>query len=76
VKCVLSDKSEVEAEVVGTDPFTDIAVLKLKTGGPFPNVRFGDSDRLESGQTVLALGSPHGLARSVSMGQRDGPLPG
>lgn len=68
VKCVLSDKSEVEAVVVGADPFTDIAVLKLKSGGPFPNVRFGDSDRLESGQTVLALGSPHGLARSVSMG--------
>lgn len=68
VKCVLSDKNEVEAEVVGSDPFTDIAVLKLKSSDTFPYVKMGDSDRLESGQTVLALGSPHGLARSVSMG--------
>ena len=68
VKCVLSNKEEVEAEVVGVDPHTDIAVLKLKVDHPMPYVIFGDSDLLESGQTVLALGSPHGLARSVSLG--------
>lgn len=68
VRCVLGDKEEVEAQVVGVDAATDIAVLKLKVDHPLPHVRLGDSDRLQAGQTVLALGSPHGLARSVSLG--------
>ncbi len=68
VYCVLSDKNEVEAEVVGVDPYTDIAVLKLKSDHPLPYVKLGDSGKLKAGQTVMALGSPHGLARSVSLG--------
>lgn len=68
VHCVLSDKSETEAKVVGVDPFTDVAVLKLEVDRSLPYVVLGDSDTLESGQTVMALGSPHGLARSVSLG--------
>ncbi|MDP7640257.1 MAG: trypsin-like peptidase domain-containing protein [Candidatus Hydrogenedentes bacterium] len=69
VRCVLGDKSEVDAVVVGTDAFTDIAVLKLDTGRTdLPYVKLGASAGLEAGQTVMALGSPHGLARSVSMG--------
>ncbi|MCP4641236.1 MAG: PDZ domain-containing protein [bacterium] len=69
VRCVLSTKEEVDAQVVGTDRFTDIAVLKLMTDrDDLPTVKLGSSARLESGQTVLALGSPHGLARSVSAG--------
>ncbi len=68
VYCVLSSKEEVEAKVIGVDPFTDIALLKLDVGHALPYVHMGSSARLESGQTVLALGSPHGLARSVSQG--------
>jgi len=69
VRCVLFDKEEIEAEVVGTDPYTDIAVLKLKTDRrDLPYARLGTSKDLQAGQTVLALGSPHGLARSVSQG--------
>ena len=68
VRCVLSDKNEVDAEVIGVDPYTDLAVLKLKQPGRLPYVDFGDSDKLEAGQTVIAMGSPHGLSRSVSMG--------
>lgn len=69
VRCVLSDKEEVDAEVVGVDPYTDIAVLKLVTDRTdLPYVSFGKSADLEAGQTVMALGSPHGLARSVSSG--------
>ncbi|HOE66724.1 MAG TPA: trypsin-like peptidase domain-containing protein [Candidatus Hydrogenedentes bacterium] len=69
VRCVLYDKDEVEADVVGTDRYTDLAVLKLKTDRKdLPCVKFGVSKTLEPGQTVLALGSPLGLARSVSMG--------
>ena len=68
VHCVLSSKEEVEAEVVGVDPYTDIAVLRLEVDHPLPYVKLGVSGALEPGQIVLALGSPHGLARSVSMG--------
>ena len=69
VRCVLFDKDEVEAEVVGTDPYTDIAVLKLVTDrDDLPHVKLGRSASLKAGQTVLALGSPHGLSRSVSSG--------
>jgi S1-C subfamily serine protease len=69
VRCVLSNKDEVEAEVVGTDRFTDIAVLKIAGDrNNLPIVKLGRSGTLEAGQTVLAFGSPHGLERSVSMG--------
>ena len=69
VRCVLSNKEEVEAEVVGDDPYTDIAVLKLQGDyDDLPYAKLGSSADLESGQAVLALGSPHGLARSVSLG--------
>lgn len=69
VQCVLSDKEEVDAEVVGVDPFTDIAVLKLVTDRTdLPFAKLGRSDILLAGQTVMALGSPHGLARSISKG--------
>ena len=68
VLCVLSDNTELEAKVVGVDPDTDIAVLKLDAERPLPSVRLGQSATLESGQMVLAMGSPHGLTRSVSLG--------
>lgn len=69
VSCVLWNNAEVDAEVVGTDPFTDLAVLKLQGDfGALPTATMAPDDELESGQTVLALGSPHGLSRSVSMG--------
>lgn len=69
VKCVLYNREEVEAEIVGVDEYTDIAVLKLKTDRTdLPHVELGRSQDVQSGITVLALGSPHGLSRSVSMG--------
>lgn len=69
VRCVLHDKTEVDAEVVGTDRFTDIAVLKLQGDHTnLPAAKLGNSDLIEPGQTVLALGSPHGLSRSISKG--------
>ena len=68
VHCVLSNKAEVEAQVVGVDAYTDVALLKLPVETPLPYVRLGDSGQLEAGETVMALGSPHGLARSVSLG--------
>jgi len=72
VKCTLANKEELQAEVIGLDALTDLAVLKLdlteKPHLELPYVEFGDSDSLQVGQFVLALGSPLGLSRSLSMG--------
>ncbi len=71
VTCTLSSRLEVEATVVGRDPLSDLAVIKIDTSrvkGGLPHVRLGDSEKLEVGQIVLAMGSPLGLARSVSLG--------
>jgi serine protease Do len=75
-KVTLSDKSEVDATLVGEDPLTDLAVLKIdpatafggKTGGKLPTAEWGDSNALEAGQTVIAMGSPFSLSRSVTVG--------
>ncbi len=69
VRCVLFDQYEVDAQVVGVDPDSDIAVLKLQTDRrDLPVAKLGRSADLQAGQTVMALGSPHGLSRSVSLG--------
>ena len=68
--CTLADNERFEAELVGTDPLTDIAVLKLLPEQPreFPVAVFGDSDEIEVGDTVLAMGSPMALSQSVTKG--------
>ena len=70
VFCTLSDKEEIEAEIVGTDALTDIAVIKLKTDGlrTFSAVPFGDSGSVKVGDTVLAMGCPMALSQSVTAG--------
>ncbi|MFV0513360.1 MAG: DegQ family serine endoprotease [Jhaorihella sp.] len=59
---------ELPAEVVGTDPNTDIALLKVKTDAPLPFVSFGNSDTAKVGDWVLAMGNPLGQGFSVSAG--------
>ncbi len=59
---------ELEAEVVGTDPNTDIALLKVEPDGPLESVRFGDSDTARVGEWVMAMGNPLGQGFSVSAG--------
>lgn len=69
--CTLSDKERLPAEYVGGDPLTDIAVIKLDLTNhtePLPIAEFGNSDSIEVGQYVLAMGSPLSLSRSVSSG--------
>ena len=68
--CTLWNREEVEAELVGTDPLTDISVLKLKSGTPrdFTPARFGDSSKMRVGDSVLAMGSPMALSQSVTLG--------
>lgn len=62
------DGEEMKAEVVGTDPNTDIALLKVKTDKPLAFVPFGDSDTARVGDYVMAMGNPLGQGFSVSAG--------
>ncbi|QGY00451.1 DegQ family serine endoprotease [Roseovarius faecimaris] len=59
---------ELEAKVIGTDPKTDIALLKVEADGPLPFVSFGDSDTARVGDWVMAMGNPLGQGFSVSAG--------
>jgi S1-C subfamily serine protease len=73
-RCYLFDGQHVDARRVGQDPLTDIAVLQMdltqlkKGNGPLAVATFGDSDRLGSGDTVFALGSPGFVEQSVTQG--------
>ncbi len=64
---MLSDKREFKAAVVGTDPKTDIAVLKIE-GSNFPSVTIGDSSKVQVGDYALAIGDPFGVGQTVTMG--------
>ena len=70
IVCTLSTKEEIPADLVGTDPLSDIAVIKLhpEKARTFPAAHFGDSSKLRRGQTVLAMGSPLALSQSVTQG--------
>ncbi len=70
IRCVLGDRRQVAAKVVGKDKATDLAVLKLDlpAGETLPYAELGTSDGLEEGQFVMALGSPYGFERSISLG--------
>ncbi len=63
----LPDKRSFPGEVVGTDPYGDIAVVRIK-GQNLPQVEMGDSDRIEPGATAIAIGNPFGFANSVTVG--------
>lgn len=68
--CTLSNKEEVEADLIGTDPVSDISVIKLRNPikQKYPFVEFGNSDNLQVGDRILAMGSPLALSQSVTMG--------
>lgn len=63
----LSDRSELEAKLVGTDPRSDVALLKVEGKG-LPTVKLGKSEDLKVGEWVLAIGSPFGFDHSVTAG--------
>ena len=68
--CTLWNREEIEAELVGTDPLTDISVIKLKPEQPreFVPAVFGDSSKIRVGDSILAMGSPMALSQSVTLG--------
>jgi serine protease Do len=70
LKCTLANKEEVDAVLIGRDPLTDIAIIKLSPKEPrtFPVAHFGDSDAVRVGDHVLAMGSPMSLSQSVTLG--------
>jgi len=67
IKVTLSDRRILPAKLIGTDPLTDLAVIKIE-GSNFPNVPLGDSSQLRPGQTVLAFGNPFGFRFTVTRG--------
>jgi serine protease Do len=64
----LQDETVLKAEVVGRDPKTDLAVLRVKPAAPLASVALGDSSALRIGEWVVAIGNPFGLGGSVSLG--------
>lgn len=63
-----SDKTKLIAQVIGKDPDTDLALLKVIPDRPLPSAQFGDSSTVKVGQWVLAVGNPFGLDRTVTLG--------
>jgi len=68
IKVKLGDDKEFDAEVIGRDPNTDIALIKIKSPKDLPVVKLGNSDAIKIGQWVVAIGSPFGLERTVTAG--------
>jgi serine protease Do len=67
IKVILHDKTEFDGAVVGTDPMTDLALIKIKAGNLVP-LAFGSSDNTPVGSWVVAIGSPFGLEQTVTAG--------
>ncbi|MCL5259130.1 MAG: trypsin-like peptidase domain-containing protein, partial [Nitrospirae bacterium] len=68
VTVVLSDKTSYRAKVVGKDPMTDVAVIRIHPKHDLPVIRWGSSRDVSVGTIVLAMGSPFGLTQSITMG--------
>jgi Do/DeqQ family serine protease len=68
VKVSLADKREIPAKILLRDPHTDLAVLKLTEGGGYPSMELADSDQLQVGDFVLAIGNPFGVGQTVTQG--------
>jgi serine protease Do len=68
VSVTLQDNSKYTAKIIGRDPRTDIAVLKIKADKPLPYVSLGDSNAAQIGDWVIAVGNPFGLGGSVTTG--------
>ena len=68
IKVILKDDSEYDAQIVGRDPVTDIALIKVEPKGDLPTVPMGSSDNLKVGEWVAAIGSPFGLEHTVTAG--------
>ncbi len=68
IKVRLADDTEVEAKIVGRDPKSDLALIKIHTDHPLKPLPLGDSDKVEVGDWVVAIGNPFGLGNTVTAG--------
>jgi serine protease Do len=68
VTVILQDETRLEAEVIGRDPKTDVAILKVEPPTPLPALTFGDSDAVRVGDWIMAIGNPFGFGGSVTAG--------
>ena len=68
ITVVLQDEREFEAQIVGADPDSDLAVLRIESEQPLPAIEMGDSDDLLIGETIIAIGNPFGFSHTVTTG--------
>jgi len=68
IKAITSDGKEFQAKILGSDPRSDLAVLKIEAEQKLPEVEMGNSDDLMIGETVIAIGNPFGLSHTVTTG--------
>ncbi len=68
ITVILADKKKFKAKVIGTDPMSDVALIKIENGSDLPSLPLGDSDKLEVGEWVIAIGNPFGLNQTVTVG--------
>ncbi len=68
IKIVLQDEREFEAQIIGADPDSDLAVLKIDSQNDLPSIDMGGSDDLMIGETVIAIGNPFGFSHTVTTG--------
>jgi serine protease Do len=67
IKVLLYDKRELKGKIIGSDPKTDLAIIKIDSN-ELPVLKVGDSDKLKVGSLVVAVGNPYGLSHTVTMG--------
>ena len=68
ISVILHDETRLEAQVIGRDPKTDLAILTIEPARTLPSITFGDSDRTRVGDWVIAIGNPFGFGGSVTAG--------
>jgi serine protease Do len=68
ITVTLADKSKVEATLIGADPKSDVALIKIDVDHELPTVEMGDSEALDVGEWVIAIGNPFGLNQTVTVG--------
>ncbi len=68
IRVTLDDGTEVPAKLIGADPKSDLAVIKIETKKPLSTVTWGDSDKLNAGDQILAIGNPFGIGTTVTAG--------
>ncbi len=68
IMVTMSDGKKYDADIIGADQMLDIAILKVREGGDFPALKFGDSEIAQVGQMVFAVGNPFGLGETVTAG--------